>query len=86
MGYFIPIDRVYQLLEQNDYQFIYDDSYSKDDCQKARCQDVAVQLCVYEFHPQKHHVIRTFNYQPIRIFFSCYVVVKDRKDCSSNDE
>ena len=25
MGYFIPIDRVYQLLEDNDYQFIYDD-------------------------------------------------------------
>ena len=36
MGYFIPIDRVYQLLEDNDYQFIYDDSISIDDCKKAR--------------------------------------------------
>ena len=36
MGYFIPIDRVYQLLEDNDYQFIYDDSISIDECKKAR--------------------------------------------------
>ena len=36
MGYFIPIDRVYKLLEENDYQFIYDDSISIDDCKKAR--------------------------------------------------
>ena len=36
MGYFIPIDRVYKLLEDNDYQFIYDDSFSIDDCKKSR--------------------------------------------------
>ena len=36
MGYFIPIDRVYQLLEDNDYQFIYDNSISIGDCEKAR--------------------------------------------------
>ena len=36
MGYFIPIDRVYKLLEDNDYQFIYDDSISIEDCKKAR--------------------------------------------------
>ena len=36
MGYFIPIDRVYQLLEDNDYQFIYDSSISIDDCKKSR--------------------------------------------------
>jgi len=36
MGYFIPIDRVYSLLEENDYQFIYDSSYSIDDCKKSR--------------------------------------------------
>lgn len=36
MGYFIPIDRVYSLLEENDYQFIYDDSISIDACKKAR--------------------------------------------------
>ena len=36
MGYFIPIDRVYKLLEDNDYQFIYDDKVSIEDCNKAR--------------------------------------------------
>jgi S1-C subfamily serine protease len=36
MGYFIPIDRVYSLLEDNDYQFIYDSSISIDECKKAR--------------------------------------------------
>ncbi len=36
MGYFIPIDRVYKLLEENDYQFIYDDSKSIEECEKAR--------------------------------------------------
>ena len=36
MGYFIPIDRVYKLLEENDYQFIYDDSKSIEECSKAR--------------------------------------------------
>ena len=36
MGYFIPIDRVYKLLEENDYQFIYDSSKSIEDCNKAR--------------------------------------------------
>ena len=36
MGYFIPIDRVYKLLDDNDYQFIYDDSISIEDCQKSR--------------------------------------------------
>ena len=36
MGYFIPIDRVYNLLDDNDYQFIYDDDISIEDCNKAR--------------------------------------------------
>ena len=36
MGYFIPIDRVYKLLEDNDFQFIYDSNYSIEDCKKAR--------------------------------------------------
>ena len=36
MGYFIPIDRVYNLLDDNDYQFIYDDSKSIEECDKAR--------------------------------------------------
>ena len=36
MGYFIPIERVYKLLEDNDYQFIYDSKFSIEDCQKAR--------------------------------------------------
>ena len=36
MGYFIPIDRVYNLLDDNDFQFIYDSSKSIEDCNKAR--------------------------------------------------
>ena len=36
MGYFIPIDRIYELLNTNDYQFIYDDSYTITDCEKTR--------------------------------------------------
>ena len=36
MGYFIPIDRIYNLLEENDYQFIYDDKVSIKECEKAR--------------------------------------------------
>lgn len=36
MGYFIPIDRIYKLLEENDYQFIYDSSFSVDKCEAAR--------------------------------------------------
>ncbi len=36
MGYFIPIDRVYGLLEDNDFQFVYDSSISIGDCEKAR--------------------------------------------------
>lgn len=36
MGYFIPIDRLCELLDENDYQFIYDDSYTIEDCAKAR--------------------------------------------------
>ena len=35
MGYFIPIDRVYNLLEENNFQFIYDGSVSIDDCKEA---------------------------------------------------
>lgn len=36
MGYFIPIDRIYKLLKDNDYQFIYDSSYSIEQCEAAR--------------------------------------------------
>ena len=38
MGYFIPIDRIYTLLEENDYHFIYDKDVSFEDCEKARKQ------------------------------------------------
>jgi len=36
MGYFIPIDRVYKLLEENNYQFIYDAEFTIEDCEDAR--------------------------------------------------
>ena len=36
MGYFIPIDRIKALLDENCYQFIYDDSYTMKKCEKLR--------------------------------------------------
>ncbi len=36
MGYFIPINRIYNLLKENDYQFIYDNAYNILDCKKTR--------------------------------------------------
>ena len=36
MGYFIPIDRIYKLLDENNYQFIYDSSVSFEECEAAR--------------------------------------------------
>ena len=36
MGYFIPIERVYKLLEENNYQFIYDNKISIEECNKSR--------------------------------------------------
>lgn len=36
MGYFIPIERVYNLLRENNYDFIYDSSISFEDCAKLR--------------------------------------------------
>ena len=36
MGYFIPIERVYKLLEDNNYQFIYDESKTIEECKEAR--------------------------------------------------
>lgn len=36
MGYFIPIDRVYTLLDKNGYNFIYDDKASFEKCKKLR--------------------------------------------------
>ena len=36
MGYFIPINRIKALLDENCYQFIYDDSYTMKKCEKLR--------------------------------------------------
>ena len=36
MGYFIPIERIYNLLDENNYNFIYDDNYTIEDCAKLR--------------------------------------------------
>lgn len=36
MGYFIPIDRIKSLLDDNCYQFIYDSSYTLKQCEKLR--------------------------------------------------
>ena len=36
MGYFIPIERIYNLLDENNYNFIYDNDYTIEDCAKLR--------------------------------------------------
>ena len=36
MGYFIPIDRVYALFNENYYNFIHDDKITLDECEKRR--------------------------------------------------
>ena len=36
MGYFIPIDRIYDLLDENNYNFIYDENVSLEECEKER--------------------------------------------------
>jgi hypothetical protein len=36
MGYFIPIDRIKNLLDENCYQFIYDEKYTMKKCEKMR--------------------------------------------------
>ncbi|MBT7557150.1 hypothetical protein HN615_09520 [Candidatus Woesearchaeota archaeon] len=36
MGYFIPIDRIYNLLESNNYNFIYDSSIPIKECEEKR--------------------------------------------------
>jgi S1-C subfamily serine protease len=36
MGYFIPVERIYNLLDDNDYQFIYDSSKTIEECELSR--------------------------------------------------
>jgi len=36
MGFFVPITRVYKLLDDNFYQFIYDKEYTIEQCEKLR--------------------------------------------------
>lgn len=36
MGYFIPLYRIYDWLEENCYQFLFNDEYTKEQCDKAR--------------------------------------------------
>jgi hypothetical protein len=38
MGYFIPISRVYDFLDEQCFQFIYDSKYSPSECEKLREQ------------------------------------------------
>lgn len=40
MGYFIPIERVYNLLRDNDYHFIFDDTMTFEECAKRRGEEV----------------------------------------------
>ena len=43
MGYFIPIDRIYKLLDENNYQFIYDSDKSFEECEAARSGKLLVE-------------------------------------------
>lgn len=36
LGYFSPITRVYQFLADEHFEFIYDDSFTEEECEKAR--------------------------------------------------
>ena len=36
MGYFIPLYRIYNFLEENYYQFLYDENYTEEQCAKMR--------------------------------------------------
>ncbi|MBS7621534.1 hypothetical protein KEJ32_05425, partial [Candidatus Bathyarchaeota archaeon] len=36
MGYFIPLYRIYQFLDEALYQFIYDPNYTEEQCEKMR--------------------------------------------------
>jgi len=38
MGYFIPIPRIYKFLENFSYQFIWDDSYTIEQCHDMRAK------------------------------------------------
>ena len=40
MGYFIPIERVYNLLRDNDYHFIFDDAMTFEECARLRGEEV----------------------------------------------
>jgi len=38
MGFFVPINRIYKFLEDNCYQFIYDSSFTYEQCERMRKQ------------------------------------------------
>ena len=39
MGYFIPVNRAYKLLEENGFEFIYDSNFTLEECLKAKDDD-----------------------------------------------
>jgi hypothetical protein len=47
MGYFIPIFRIYRWLEEYCYQFIYDDNYTIDQCERMREEKKERELAIY---------------------------------------
>jgi len=40
MGWFVPITRLYKFLDDNHYQFIYDENYTSEQCDEAREKDL----------------------------------------------
>jgi hypothetical protein len=48
MGYFIPVHRVYNFLEEQCFQFIYDSNYTPSKCAKLREQKREKELAEYK--------------------------------------
>ena len=55
MGYFIPIHRIYKFLNEECYQFIYDDKYTPEQCEKLREEKRERLLKLYRETPQRSH-------------------------------
>jgi hypothetical protein len=48
MGYFIPVNRVYNFLDEQCFQFIYDHAYNPSKCAKLREQKRELELAEYK--------------------------------------
>uniref|UniRef100_A0A6M3XMR6 Putative trypsin-like peptidase domain containing protein n=1 Tax=viral metagenome TaxID=1070528 RepID=A0A6M3XMR6_9ZZZZ len=58
MGYFVPISRIYKVLESNYYQFIYDEKYTYESCEieRKKSEEEARKLFMAKFGTVKEKV------------------------------